>query len=168
MSIINFTVSGGLYGSDVYDVIGDVRRTPLTGKVKFAPEFPLKRPAALAPSHNPPAALVPREFDYVIDVDGLLKPSRGSSADGVRLWANDPVFRLYSLVYRISFDVTDLAGNPVEVQGGTFYAPTTDKVMYLTSLLGIPGVKGVNGLDRWIDGGTPLSTSAESADGGGI
>lgn len=167
MAIINFTVSGGLYVSDADDIEDDIGAQPLTGTVKFTPEFPLKRPAALAHTYSPPSAIVPREFTYVIDTDGVLKNTHGGTA-GVRLWANDPVLRLASLVYRITFVVTDLVGNPVAVQGGTFYAPTYDKVMYLTSLLDIPGAKGTNGLDRWIDGGSPASTSAERADGGGI
>lgn len=167
MAIINFTVAGGLFASDIVDHFTDVGEVPLVGTVRFIPEMPLYRPAALAPEHDPPAVIVPREFTGVIDSDGLLKSAR-AGANGIRLWASDPVLRL-DLVYRIVFDgMTDLLGRPVDVQGGTFYAPTFDTVMYLTSLIGIPGAKGVNGRDRWIDGGTPFSTGAEQADGGGI
>jgi len=166
--MINFTVVGGVYASDISADIGaDVGEVPLMGTVRFIPEMPLHSPAALAPEYVPPAAIVPREFVGVID-DGVLKNVRAGTA-GVRLWANDPVLRLENLAYRIVFDgMTDRLGNPVEVQGGTFYAPAVDTVMYLTSLIGIPGVKGVNGRDRWIDGGTPARTGAEHADGGGI
>ena len=166
MSIINFTVSGGLYTNDFDDYVGDIGSQPLTGTIKFTPEFP-KRNAALAVGYDPPSAIVPREFNYVIDIDGVLKPVRGGT-DGVRLWANDPVLRLATLAYRITFDVSDLVGNPVPIPASTFWAPSVDKIMYLTSLLGIPGVKGTTGLDRWIDGGNATSTSAEQADGGGL
>lgn len=167
MEIINFTVAGGVYASDTTDTTGNVGTVPLMGTVRFIPEMPLYGPAALAPEYVPPAAIVPREFTGVIDTDGVLKNVRGGTA-GVRLWSNDPILRLETLVYRVVLDMTDLLGNPVDVQGGTFYAPTYDTVMYLTSLIGIPGVKGVNGRDRWIDGGTPSGTGAEQANGGGI
>lgn len=166
MSIINFTVSGGLYTTDLDDITGDIGEQPLTGTVKFTPEFP-KRNAALAIGYDPPSAIIPREFNYVIDTDGVLKNVAGGT-DYVRLWANDPLLRLATLAYRISFNVTDLVGNPVNVPGGTFWAPPVDKILYLTSLLGIPGIKGTTGLDRFIDGGNASSTSAETADGGGI
>lgn len=166
--MINFTVSGGAYASDISTSLGgDVGEVALWGTVRFIPEMPLCRPAAVAPEHVPPAAIVPREFVGVID-NGVLRNVLGG-ADGVRLWANDPILRLESLVYRFVFeDMTDYMGNPAQVQGGTFYAPAVDSVMYLTSLIGIPGAKGTNGRDRWIDGGTPASTGAEQADGGGV
>jgi hypothetical protein len=143
-----------------------VGKTPLVGDVTFTPQFPLHRPAALAVTHSPPAAIVPRVFLAVIDVDGVLRPKRGG-ANGVRLWANDPVLQLENLVYRVTFEnVTDLVGNPVAVQGGTFYAPSTDQIVLLTTILGIPGSKVSTGLAARIDGGTPRNVNVERADGG--
>ena len=136
MAIINFTVNYDLLASDTdsSDVGVDADVIPLIGTVLFEPVTTDDR-AVLAPSYTPrPAGFMLRSFTGFIDVDGRLKSAR-SGAVGVRLWANDPVFDLDALTYRVTFNLTTAVGEPVRVDGGYFSAPNNDSVINLADVL---------------------------------
>ena len=136
MSIINFTLNYDAFtsGDDTTDSGIDVDIIPLIGTVTATPQFVDDRPA-LATGYSPrPAGFTIRAFSGYIDVDGQLKASVGGPV-GMRLWANDPVFGLTRLVYRIDFDLTTPLGEPVKVQGGYFEAPSEDDIVNLAVVL---------------------------------
>lgn len=151
MAIINFTVQYDLLASatDGSDVGVDADIIPLIGSVTFEPIVDSQR-AVLAPSYSPrPAGFKLRIFTGFIDVDGQLKAARSGTV-GVRLWANDPVFGLAVLTYRVTFNLTTPLGEPVRVDGGFFYAPSQDSVINLVNVLqstqSIRGPRIVGGL----------------------
>ena len=136
MSVINFTINYDLFTSeaDGTDSGTDLDVNALVGTVTFTPVFSEAK-AVLAPGYSPrPAGLVPRPVTGYIDSDGRLYNTVGGTV-GVRLWANDPVLRLDSLGYRVTFDVTTLLGEQVKVVGGYFSAPIADITINLASEL---------------------------------
>lgn len=136
MAITNFTVNYDLFASatDSSDVGVDADVIPLIGSVLFEPVTVDDR-AVLAPTYSPrPAGFKLRSFTGFIDVDGRLKSAR-SGAVGVRLWANDPVFDLAALTYKVTFNLTTAVGEPVRVDGGHFSAPNDDRVINLADVL---------------------------------
>ena len=140
MAIINFTVNYDLLASqsDSSDVGVDADVIPLIGSVLFEPVTADHLPV-LAPSYTPrPAGIKLRSFTGFIDVDGRLKSARSGDV-GVRLWANDPVLNLQSLIYKVSFNLTSPVGEPVRVDGGYFQAPSTDLAVNLAQVLQATG-----------------------------
>lgn len=135
MAIINFTVEFAMYANqaDGDDSNVDADRIPLVGDVYFEPVLRNHNPI-MATGHTPPAGFTIRTIAGFIDSDGVLYSSRGG-AEGVRLWANDPVLALPSLTYRVTFDLTTPLGQPVRVDGGYFTAPSDDRVINLVDVL---------------------------------
>lgn len=141
MAIINFTVNADALASDADDHDGDTAAVPLTGTATFTPLFADNRPA-LAPGYSPrPALFHIRQFDGIFDSTGRLRSEHGGDI-GVRLWANDPVFNLGELWYRVDIEVTTLIGEPVALRGGAFRAPSTDVVINLADVLQQTGSSG--------------------------
>lgn len=135
MAIINFTVEFAMYANqaDGDDSGVDADRIPLVGDVYFEPVLRNHNPI-MATGHTPPAGFTIRTIAGFIDSDGVLYSERGG-AEGVRLWANDPVLALPSLTYRVTFDLTTPLGQPVRVDGGYFAAPYDDRVINLVDVL---------------------------------
>lgn len=135
MAIINFTVEFALYGNqaDTDDAGVDADQIALVGTVTFEPVLLSENPL-LAPGYTTPAGFKILPITGYIDSDGVLYAYRGGP-EGVRLWANDPVFRLPSLSYRVRFDVTTPLGEPVKVNGGYFVAPSDDRTINLVDVL---------------------------------
>lgn len=136
MAIINFTVEFALYGNqaDTDDAGVDADQIALVGTVTFTPVTTSDRPI-LASTYDPPAGFILRPITGYIDSDGILRASR-SGPEGVRLWANDPVFGLTTLSYKVKFDMmTTPLGEVVKVDGGYFTAPEDDRVLNLTEVL---------------------------------
>ena len=136
MSITNFTATYDLLASsnDSSDGGVDADIIPLTGTVTFVPSLTDAKPIQ-AQNYSPrPAGLKLRTFSGVLDSDGQLKAVAGGAV-GVRLWANDPVLGIEHLYYTVKFYVTTPAGQRVQVEGGTFEAPTTDTSVSLVNVL---------------------------------
>ena len=140
MSIINFTVQYDLYASqsDSADTGVDADIVPLMGEVRFTPVTADDKPV-LAPTYSPrPAGIKLLPFFGYMDSDGQLKAGPGGAV-GVRLWANDPVLSLSTLVYKVDFDLRTTSGQQVAVDSGYFAAPTTDVVIDLANVLQATG-----------------------------
>lgn len=143
MAVTNFTVNFDVFGSadDGADVGVDADEKALTGMVAFTPVFTDER-LALAPSASPrPAGFKFRTFTGYIDTDGRLKTGPSGTV-GVRLWANDPMFGLERLVYRVDWNVRGPLGEPVRIDSGYFPAPTSDTIINLANELEQVGVLG--------------------------
>ena len=142
MAIINFTVTYDQLTNESYPTAGDdVDAEALVGSVTFTPQFADAKPI-IAPDYSPrPAGLRPRKFTGYIDSDGQLRAERGADEAGVRLWANDPVLELDSLIYKVEFDLTTPMGEKVRVDGGYFEAPSTDTTVSLTNVLDTTGTR---------------------------
>jgi hypothetical protein len=134
VSITNFTVE--------FDALANRQSTggldsavqALVGTVTFTPVMADDKPI-MAPLYDPRAA----GFKFLptsgyIDSDGRLRDERSGSI-GVRLWANDPVFNLDKLVYRVSFSLSTAVGLDVPVEGGFFEAPAEDETVNLSEVL---------------------------------
>ena len=65
----------------------------------------------------------------------------------MRVWANDPVFGLEKLPYRVEADLTDQLGIPVPFESFIFEAPATDTELDLTNVARVPVAMG-SGLTR--------------------
>jgi lysophospholipase L1-like esterase len=144
VSIINFTVNYDLFGSetDSADAGADADIVALIGDVTFTPVTSDDKPVQ-APGYAPrPAGFKLRKFVGYLDSDGRLKSSR-NGAVGVRLWANDPVFDLDQLTYRVDFDLRTPIGDKVSVDGGYFVAPSTDGTINLANVLTSTGSAAV-------------------------
>lgn len=140
MSITNFTVNFDLFASqtDSSDSGIDADIVPLIGTVTFTPLTTDNRPV-LAPTYSPrPAGFKLLPFTGYLDIDGRLKSER-SGANGVRLWANDPVLKLNSLNYKVEFDLRTPVGQKVKVDPGYFTAPNTDVSIQLAEVLQATG-----------------------------
>lgn len=136
MSVRNFTVQFDSLASqsDFEDSGVDADIIPLVGEVRFVP---LIEPGTLvlSPSYSPrPTGFIIRPFIGYLDSDGRLKNTKGGTA-GLRLWANDPIFGLSSLRYRVDFMLRTPAGEPVEVKSGYFQAPSVDSTVNLAAVL---------------------------------
>lgn len=150
MTIINFTVNFDALASqpDSGDDGIDADIIPLIGDVTFTPQFSDDN-FVLAADYSPrPAGFKPRAFTGYLDSDGQLKASRGGAV-GVRLWANDPVFNLASLAYRVDWHLTTPIGEAVRIAPSYFLAPSSDTPINLADVLsptrsfgGIPIIGG--------------------------
>lgn len=143
MAVINFTVEFDAFASadDSSDAGLDADEKALTGMVAFTPVFTDER-LALAPSASPrPAGFKFRTFTGYIDTDGRLKTGPSGTV-GVRLWANDPMFGLERLVYRVDWNVRGPLGEPVRIDSGHFPAPSTDTTVNLATVLEQVGALG--------------------------
>lgn len=136
MAITNFTVEYKLFSNqaDGSDAGLDVDIIALVGTVTFTPVAIDARPIQ-APGYSPdPAGFRIRPITGYIDSDGVLYAERGG-AEGVRLWANDPVFQLPKLVYQVDFNVTTPLGEQVRVDRGYLTAPATDTTVNLADVM---------------------------------
>ena len=136
MSIINFTAQYDLFGSfpDSDDEGLEADLGALVGTVKFTPQT-IDGRAISAPTYSPrPAGFKMLPFAAYIDTDGQLKDGPSGNV-GVRLWANDPVFELDDLLYRVDFDVKTIYAQPVIIDPGYFFAPVDDRVINLSEVL---------------------------------
>lgn len=137
MSITNFTVEYDQLGlqTDSGDMGGDADIVALIGTVTFTAQTSDFKPL-LAQDYSPrPAGFALQQpFFGLIDTDGQLKSAKNGSV-GVRLPANDPIFDLESLFYRVDFQLTTPLGEHVRVDGGYFEAPSTDTTVNLTNVL---------------------------------
>lgn len=174
MSVINFTVEYDLLASltDSADMGADADVVPLTGTITFTPLFSDTK-AVLAPGYTPrPAGFKIRPFVGVVDTDGQLKAAKGGAV-GVRLWANDPVFDLDQLTYKVSFDVSTTLGQKVPIEDGYFEALDTDGTLNLADVLvptGSPSIGNSTQLEVYAheivdstDVGVDLMTAADAA-----
>ena len=135
MSIINFTIHYALFTgqADGDDANVDVDIIPLVGDVTFTPVLVDDR-AIMAQTYDPAAGFRIPTISGYIDSDGILRAAR-SGPEGVRLWANDPIFGLPTLSYRVDFNLTTPLGSPVRVRGGYFPAPNDDREIQLADVL---------------------------------
>lgn len=143
MSLINFTVTYDqlIAQADGADDNTDLDIVGLVGDVHFDPMLSSERPI-LAPAYTPrPAGFKLTRVTGYLDSDGRLRASRGGAL-GVRLWANDPVFNLDNLAYRVIFDLTTPMGQAVRLDGGFFSAPRDDRTLNLASELQSAGSFG--------------------------
>jgi hypothetical protein len=104
---VNFTLKGRGWTNDVDDASGDIGRTSVTGWFMFTPQ--LNRPVNSPDDTPDPSNYWLRDFKGFMDSDGQLKNAPGGTV-GVRLWANDPLFNLARLPYRIDAELTDPIG----------------------------------------------------------
>lgn len=85
---------------------------------------------------SPRTITLPARKAY-LGVDGhLYKDS--SSGEPFRLVANDPVFGLDHITYRVDFELTDIFGAPIPVRHTFFPAPSTDTTVFLTKVMQDP------------------------------
>lgn len=137
---LNFTVVYDDRINDIEDSSGDVAATVAMGPVYFIP--------SITPGHRipdleylpRPAGLAIRAFPAYLDTDGRLKTKAGGDT-GVRLWANDPAWRLPRLQYQVRAELTDLQGRPVEWAPFSFDAPHEDIEVDLAREMPRPGQK---------------------------
>lgn len=136
MSIINFTVQHDQFAAapDNYvetdsgiefDVI------PLIGYVYFTPQSTDLYAAGYTPR---PAGFKMLRYTAYIGLDGRLRSFKDGPL-GVRLPANDPVFELSSLQYRVDWDLHTPAGERVPFDAGYFDAPSSDSTVWLAQAL---------------------------------
>lgn len=113
---------------------------PATGWVTFETSIlPGMRIAALTNLPRP-AGMEIRTFKGFLDTDGQLKSEPGGTV-GVRLWANDPDWRLDRLQYRVRATLTDYLGREVPWVDFYFDAPKEDVVRNLALEIPRPGQK---------------------------
>lgn len=138
--------------NDIDDTSGDVAATPGVGWIYFDTtlETGVRIPVE---SYSPrPTGLGIRRFKGYLDTDGRLK-SRPGGDTGVRLWANDPEYNLPRLQYKVSAELTDLLGRPVDFQPFYFDAPVADIEKSLVSYMPRPGQKFGRGPASYLLGG---------------
>ena len=171
MSIRNFTVQHDQLAaspdSSSSDLDANVDLVPLVGTVVFSAQFSDHR-SILAPDYSPrPAAFQVLTFYGYLDVDGRLHAYKDGPV-GVRLPANDPVFGLERLEYRVDWDLRTPGGQPVIIDHGFFEAPSTDVTIYLSDVLLTTGSGSVPlpAGPSVIDGGFPDSMYEDVVDGG--
>lgn len=111
--------------NDVDDTAGDVAATPGIGWMYF--DSVIRTGYRIpVPSYSPrPAGLGLRRFKGYLDTDGRLKTRPGGEV-GIRLWANDPEYNLPRLQYKVSAELTDTLGNPLDFHPFYFDAPVAD------------------------------------------
>jgi hypothetical protein len=136
VTIINFTVQYDQFASqsDGTDEGVDSDLVALIGSVTFTPVFTDERPV-MAPDYSPrPTGFKLLPIIGYMDSDGRLKSRPGGDV-GVRLPANDPLFELDVLTYRVDFNLRTPLGKPVTVNGGFIAAPLNDQVVNLADVL---------------------------------
>lgn len=139
MSVINFTVEYDVLAAtqDSDDPGADADLLALIGEVDFTAQFSDLK-AIQAPTYSPrPTGFKLLKFTGYLD-GGRLKSQRGGTV-GVRLPANDPVFGLDRLVYKVDFRLTTPGGQPVRVESGYLEAPSTDITLNLSTELANTG-----------------------------
>lgn len=165
MSVINFTVQHDQFAAspDNYvetDAGNDLDVIPLVGWVFFSPETT----DVLIPDYLPrPAGLKIMRYAGYINLDGRLRANKDGPL-GVRLPANDPVFDLQRLRYRVDFDLRTPAGQRVPFATGYFDAPDTDSTVWLAKALS--GSTDPNPDFSILDGGFHDSVFSELVDSG--
>jgi len=140
MPVLNFTLEYDDLVNDVDDTAGDVGTTPGVGPMYFTTLFPRGARIPVADFSPRPSGIGLRTFTGYLDTDGRLKNEAGGTA-GLRLWANDPDFNLDRFQYRVSAELTDQLGRPVDFHGFNFDAPSEDVIRYLTDEMPKPGQK---------------------------
>lgn len=136
MTVINFTVQHDQFAAspDNYvetDEGTDLDVIPLIGWVFFSPETT----DVLAPDFSPrPAGVKIMKYAGYINTDGRLRAFKDGPL-GVRLPANDPVFGLTALRYRVDFDLRTPAGQRVPFDSGYFDAPAVDSTVWLAQAM---------------------------------
>jgi hypothetical protein len=174
VSIINFTVQYDQFASQSDGTDGGVDSDliALIGSVTFTPVFADEKPV-LAPTYDPrPAGFKLLPIIGYVDSDARLKSRPGGDV-GVRLPANDPVFELESLTYKVEFNLRTPLGKPVTVEGGYLVAPDEDVTLNLADVLEPTGAASVQVLGQQLvyaheivdstDIGVDLMTAASSA-----
>jgi hypothetical protein len=149
VSIINFTVEYDQFASqsDGTDSGVDSDLIALIGSVTFTPLFADEKPV-LAPGYDPrPAGFKLLPIIGYIDSDARLKSRPGGDV-GVRLPANDPVFELESLTYKVEFNLRTPLGKPVTVEGGYLVAPDEDVTLNLADVLEPTGAASIQALEQ--------------------
>ena len=131
---INCTLTYKHLANDTEDVSGDIGAIPAIGPVYAEAQF-ADDAAALG---SDATGYTIRRFTGYLDTDGILKNERGGTV-GMRVWANDPLFNLERLPYKVTFDLYDALGRRIELNGTTFDAPSTDTTVPLTNVLPVPG-----------------------------
>lgn len=131
MSLLNFSVVAALETTGILNAGEDTDLLPIVGDVIFTPQFQgtfnnLNMPVR-------PTAFKLRQRRAMLDSSGFLKEV-GAAEYGVRLPANDPVYGIAALVYRVDFQVT-AGGLPVSVDSVYFPAPDTDTTLPLVAFL---------------------------------
>ncbi len=135
---INWTLNHDELTNDQNDDSGDIGTTVGTGWMYLTPVF-REGERALAPDYSPrPAAFTIRQFKGFVDTDGRLKNKPGGTA-GMKAWANDPVFNLERLTYRVTADLYAPIGRPLPWEPFLLEAPSTAVTMDLTEFMPVPG-----------------------------
>ncbi|MGQ9348958.1 hypothetical protein [Mycolicibacterium gilvum] len=137
---LNFTLHYDDRVNSVTDFTGDVQAVNTIGPIYFEPTI---LPGYRIPvqDYSPrPTGVGIQQFSGFLDSDGRLKKERGGEV-GLRLWANDPAWKLPQFQYRVTADLTDPLGNKVDWQPFYFDAPKADVVRYLTQEMPRPGQK---------------------------
>lgn len=137
---------------DIDDKSGDVAATPGVGWMYFDSSIQPGHRIPV-PSYSPrPAGLGLRQFKGYLDTDGRLKTEPGGSA-GIRLWANDPEYNLTRLQYKVTAELTDTLGRPVEFHSFYFDAPRADVESNLVDYMPAPHQKYGRGPASYLRGG---------------
>jgi hypothetical protein len=138
MMPLQFTLRMKDRTTDITDVTGDRAWVAAMGPLLAEPTF---KPGVRIP-YGLDTAYRPRAVPMWLDADGELKPSKGGSV-GVRLDANDPLFGLHRLQYRVTAPegLTDANGEVVDWATVYFDAPSEDRIVYLSKELPRPGQK---------------------------
>lgn len=145
---LNFTLHYDDRINDIDDKVGDVAVTPGVGPIYFEPTIlPGYRIPDLTASPRP-LGITARRFEGYLDTDGRLKNERGGET-GMRLWANDPAWNLPRFQYRVTAQLADLFGRPVDWQPFYFDAPGADLEVYLSAYMPKPGQKFGRGPGAW-------------------
>lgn len=153
---VNFTLHYDDLTNDVDDTYSSIGAVAGIGWIHFEPVFDTGARIPV-PTYSPrPAGFSLRPFKGYLDTDGRLRPERGSSTAGIRLWANDPAFNLDRLQYRVTApSLTDPLGRKLDFKPFYFDAPSTDVIRYLTSYMPTPGQNFGRGPGAWnLVGGT--------------
>ena len=149
---LNFTLHYDDRINDIDDKVGDVATTPGVGPIYFEPTIlPGYRIPDLTASPRP-LGITTRVFEGYLDTDGRLKNERGGET-GMRLWANDPAWNLSRFQYRVTAQLADLFGRPIDWQPFYFDAPVVDMVKYLTDYMPRPGQKFGRGPASYLQSG---------------
>jgi hypothetical protein len=172
VSIVQFTVHHDQFGAvpDTSDVDANAELVALIGTVVFSAQFSDSR-SIMAREYSPrPAAFKITNFYGYMDSDARLHANK-DGALGVRLPANDPVFGLANLEYRVDWDLRTPGGQPVPIDHGYFTAPTTDLTLWLADVLlttssGSDSLPAPTPPPAVVDGGFPDSVYNGSLNGG--
>lgn len=128
---INFTIHWTAKTNDVDDHSGDIASAPGIGPVWLIPQFRDESHIPTAVFDPRPTSYYMRAFPGFLDTDGVLKNEAGGD-EGMRAWANDPIFELDRLQYRVEASLVDPFGRPLGMRPFYFDAPTEDSIVYLS------------------------------------